>query len=124
MLMHQRRREIAKKIYQRRCETIDNLAKEFGVSRKTVIKDINALRTIEPFYLKKGKDCASVYVLGGGYLERAYMTQEELDVLKQLYIMSIQKCECVLDINQQKTLQRIILDYTSSNNHIEKGDIV
>ena len=50
----ERRYEIMKILCRRRYETIRNLASEFGVSMRTVQRDIEALSRTEPIYTQLG----------------------------------------------------------------------
>lgn len=51
----ERRREMMKILCRRRYETIGKLASEFGVSMRTIQRDIEALSLTEPIYTKAGK---------------------------------------------------------------------
>ena len=61
----ERRYEIMKILCRRRYETIRNLASEFGVSMRTVQRDIESLSRTEPIYTQTGK-------YGGGVFCRLY----------------------------------------------------
>ena len=82
----ERRYEIMKILCRRRYETIRNLASEFGVSMRTVQRDIEALSRTEPIYTQFGKYGGGVYVVEGYSMDRMYMKKQELDVLQKLYI--------------------------------------
>lgn len=107
----ERRYEIMKTLCRRRYETIRNLASEFGVSTRTVQRDIEALSRTEPIYTQFGKYGGGVYVVEGYYIDRIYMTNSELDVLKKLYI-SADKNEALLT-NDEKNLLRLIISQYS-----------
>ena len=59
----ERRYEIMKILCRRRYETIRNLASEFGVSMRTVQRDIESLSRTEPIYTQFGKYGGGVYVV-------------------------------------------------------------
>ena len=61
----ERRYEIMKVLCRRRYATIRDLASEFGVSMRTVQRDIEALSRSEPIYTRFGK-------YGGGVFCRLY----------------------------------------------------
>ena len=82
----ERRYEIMKILCRRRYDTIRNLASEFGVSMRTVQRDIEALSRTEPIYTQFGKYGGGVYVVEGYSMDRMYMKEQELDVLRKLYI--------------------------------------
>ena len=107
----ERRYEIMKILCRRRYETIRNLASEFGVSTRTVQRDIETLSRTEPIYTQCGKYGGGVYVVEGYYIDRIYMTNSELDVLKKLYI-SADKNEALLT-NDEKNLLRLIISQYS-----------
>ena len=107
----ERRYEIMKTLCRRRYETIRNLASEFGVSTRTVQRDIETLSRTEPIYTQCGKYGGGVYIVEGYYINRIYMTDSELDVLKKLYI-SADKNEALLT-NDEKNLLRLIISQYS-----------
>ena len=82
----ERRYEIMKMLCRRRHETIGHLASEFGVSARTIQRDIEILSRTEPIYTQPGKYGGGVYVVEGYRMDRMYMTTTELDVLQKLYI--------------------------------------
>ncbi len=51
----ERRVEIMRILYRRRYEKISNLAQEFGVSERTILRDIESLSITEPIYTQCGK---------------------------------------------------------------------
>jgi predicted DNA-binding transcriptional regulator YafY len=57
----ERRYKIMKTMCRRRYETIRNLASEFGVSMRTIQRDIEVLSETEPIYTKFGKKLRSFY---------------------------------------------------------------
>lgn len=82
----ERRHEIMKILCRRRYETMHNLASELDVSVRTVQRDIEILSITEPIYTKSGKYSGGVYVMEGYSMERMYMTDAELNILRKLYI--------------------------------------
>ena len=107
----ERRYKIMKILCRRRYETIRNLASEFGVSTRTVQRDIETLSRTEPIYTQCGKYGGGVYVVEGYYIDRIYMTDSELDVLKKLYI-SADKNEALLTNDEKNLLRFIISQYS------------
>lgn len=51
----ERRTEMLRVLCRRRCDTVSNLANEFSVSERTVLRDIEVLSLTEPIYTKQGK---------------------------------------------------------------------
>ena len=112
----ERRNEIMKTLCRRRYETISNLASEFGVSERTIRRDIEALSLSEPIYTQTGRHCGGVYVVEGYSMERMYMSQIELDLLHKLLGLADQQASCILSAEEKKLLQSIILQYERPNN--------
>lgn len=75
----ERRYEIMKLLCRRRHETIRNLASEFGVSMRTIQRDIETLSRTEPIYTQFGKYGGGVYIVEGYSLDRMYMNEQELN---------------------------------------------
>ena len=107
----ERRYEIWKILCRRRYETIRNLASEFGVSMRTVQRDIEALSRTEPIYTQCGKYGGGVYVVEGYSMERMYMNESELDVLKKLYIAADGN-DAILTDDEKKRLRLLISKYS------------
>ncbi len=85
----ERRSGIMKILCRRRCEKIHNLALEFGVSDRTIQRDIEALSLTEPIYTQAGRYGGGVYVADEYYIDQMYMSSEEIILLnKILHIMT------------------------------------
>ena len=67
MTTSERRKAIIEALNVRRYEIIDNLAFEFGVSRRTIIYDIERLSFEYPIYTTKGTG-GGVHVMDGAKL--------------------------------------------------------
>ncbi|MBE5922691.1 MAG: DeoR family transcriptional regulator [Lachnospiraceae bacterium] len=63
----ERRNEILRILCRRRHETIDNLASEFGVSYRTIRRDIEILSLTEPIITRYGRYAGGVYIMDGYY---------------------------------------------------------
>ena len=107
----ERRREIMKILCRRQHETMCNLASEFGVSIRTIQRDVEALSLTEPIYTQTGKYNGGVYILEGYSIDRMYMTETEISVLKKLYISS-NKNVLLLTKDEKKILEGIISQYS------------
>ena len=81
----ERRNEILRILCRRKHETIENLASELAVSERTIRRDIDVLSMSYPIYTQTGKYNGGVYAMEGFSMERMYMNDTELDVLKKLY---------------------------------------
>lgn len=112
----ERRTEIMRTLCRRRHETISNLAEEFGVSTRTILRDIEALSVTEPIYTQCGRYGGGVYVIDDYLISRMYMTEKELSVLHKLSICADEKVVCVLSAEENILLKSIISQYTKQKN--------
>lgn len=107
----ERRNEILRILCRRRHETIENLASELAVSKRTIRRDIDVLSMTYPIYTQTGKYNGGVYVMDGFFLERMYMNDTELNVLKKIYIIS-QNDTSLLTKQELSILNSIISTYS------------
>ena len=107
----ERRRELMKTLCKRRHETIRNLASEFGVSMRTIQRDIETLSRTEPLYTQCGKHGGGVYVVEGYSMDRMYMKDSELDLLQKLYIAADEQSSLLTD-SEKGLLRSLILQYS------------
>lgn len=83
----ERRNEILKTLCRRRFETIRNLASEFGVSMRTIQRDIEILSVSNPIYTKSGRYAGGIYVLDTFFMDRMYMSDSEIDVMQKVSLL-------------------------------------
>lgn len=107
----ERRYEIMKILCRHRYETMSNLASELGVSVRTIQRDIEILSRAEPIYTQSGKYGGGVYVAGGYSMERMYMKERELDVLRKLYIAADEQGSLLTD-DEKSLLLSLISQYS------------
>lgn len=105
----ERRNAIMKTLCRRRHETVQNLASEFGVSERTIRRDIEVLSETEPIYTQTGRHAGGVYVVDGYSKDRMYMTDAEMSVLCKLYDSAQ---ATILSKQETELLRRIITNYT------------
>lgn len=108
----ERRNEIMKILCRRRYETISNLANEFGVSRRTILRDIECLSITEPIYTQCGRYGGGVYIMDDYTLANMYMSEKELNVLNKLASFAESKTKCNLEDREYDLLKKIISQYT------------
>ncbi len=106
----ERRSEIMKILCRRRTETIRNLASEFGVSERTIRRDIEVLSLNEPIYTQSGRYGCGVYVAEGYSMTRMYMSDEELTLLHKLSELADK--QSLLNDSEKYVLHSIINSYT------------
>lgn len=102
----ERRNEMMRILCRRRHETINNLASEFGVSERTIRRDIEILSLTEPIYTQTGRYTGGVYVVDNYFMGRMYLSETEVTVLHKLYGITEKKCKCVLKDEELKVLER------------------
>ncbi|MBQ7106800.1 MAG: HTH domain-containing protein [Clostridia bacterium] len=111
----ERRTEIMRVLCRRRHETISNLAEEFGVSTRTILRDIEVLSVMEPIYTQCGR-YGGVFVTDDYSMSRMYMTDKELSVLHKLSKFADEKAVCNLSMEENNLLKFIISQYTKQKN--------
>ena len=85
MNVAERRQAIIEALCVRRKETRENLAYEFGVSKRTIDYDIMALSVLYPIYTTHGPG-GSIRIMDGFFLMRSSVfNQEQLDLLEKLH---------------------------------------
>lgn len=107
----ERRNKILRILCRRRYETVPNLAFEFGVSTRTIRRDIDVLSETYPIYTKAGRQIGGIYILDNYTLERMYMNDEEICVLQKILDFAI-SAETVLTPEETRRLQDIIALYS------------
>lgn len=116
----ERRSEIIRILCRRRHETISNLAEEFGVSTRTILRDIEVLSATEPIYTLCGR-YGGVFVTDDYVMSKMYMTEAELSVLKKLALFADNGSTCILSTNENRILESIISQYTKPDTRKEKN---
>lgn len=111
----ERRSEIIRILCRRKYETIANLADEFGVSRRTISRDIEVLSLKEPIYTQCGRHGGGVYISDKYIMERMYMSEQELSVLHKLMGFVQTKAICELDLDERKIFENLIKQYTKKS---------
>ena len=94
-----RRQQIMEVLSDRRHDTVDNLAAEFGVSRSTIKRDLEVIGCSAPIYTVKG-GAGGVRAMDGWYVGRRYLHQEQEALLTSLMPG--------LQPEQQKIMQNIL----------------
>lgn len=116
----ERRKELLKILCRRRFEQIFNLAMEFGVSERTIRRDIEVLSLTEPIYTQAGRYGGGVYVVDGYSINQLYATESEVSVLKKLYSIAKNQEVCILSQNELNTLNNILENFSKPKNNRKK----
>ncbi len=83
MKANERRQQLLAVLSSRREDTIANLAFEFGVSERTIMRDIDELTLSAPLYTVQGNG-GGVRVADGWYLSKTYLCDEDEEMLRRL----------------------------------------
>jgi len=94
-----RRQMILEALSDRRYETLDGLATEFGVSKMTIRRDIEILGCSAPIYTVQGGG-GGIRVADGWYVGRRYLHKDQEELLRSLLDG--------LQPEQQKTMESIL----------------
>lgn len=108
----ERRAVILKILCRRRHETIKNLAIEFGVSPRTIRRDIEVLSLTEPIYTQQGRYKGGVYVTENFNMDKMYFQNRELEVLHKVLFFAKGNAVCTLSSAEINILSNLIAEYT------------
>ena len=86
MTAYERRYSILIILCRRRRETRENLANEFGVSKRTIEYDILYLSLKYPIYTKQGNG-GGIYIMAGFKLNKPSMNEKQIGLLNKLATM-------------------------------------
>lgn len=75
--------EILEVLCRRRSDTVENLANEFGVSKRTIKYDIEYLSLSYPVYTVQGHG-GGVYIADGYRLGKKYFSQKQSEFLERI----------------------------------------
>lgn len=103
----ERRRMIMRVLCRRGHETIANLASEFGVSQRTIRRDIETLSLSEPVYTQQGR-YGGVYVVSGHRIDQQYMTQLQTQTIEKVIRFAADKQQCVLQDGEIRALMSLL----------------
>lgn len=102
MTATERRQAILEVLCMRRHETRENLAQEFGVSKRTIEYDVLELSIAYPVYTTQGNG-GGIHVVEGFRLDRPRMNDKQTALLKKLLL--------TLSGEDKYTMQEIIRIY-------------
>ena len=85
MRANERRMLILETLCARRQDTMQNLAFEFNVTRRTILADIETLSLSYPIYtIKGGRNSGGVYISEDYYLGKRYLNSEQQALIERL----------------------------------------
>lgn len=108
----ERRLEILKYLCKARKATMPQLAEMFGVSIRTIQRDIYEIEATfhVPLQIKCGKYEGGIYVIGNYSFDRTYMCEEELTLLNKVQSLVKDK----LNDSENAVFSQIIKNYSKS----------
>ena len=104
--------EMMKYLCQVRHATMTELAVKFGVSVRTIKRDIDELGYLIPIKTKFGRYEGGVYVMEGYKWDKAYMSDEDIELLVRIKEMAAVRQNVVLDEDDLQRLERLIVTYS------------
>jgi predicted DNA-binding transcriptional regulator YafY len=87
------------------------LAVKFGVSVRTIKRDIDELGYLIPIKTKFGRYEGGVYVMEDYKWDKAYMSDEDIALLVRIKEIAAVKQNVVLDEDDLQRLERLIVTY-------------
>lgn len=119
METYERRTQIWEKLRVRRKDTIANLANEFGVSKQTIRRDIDALSREHYVYTLPGRYSGGVFV-EENTAHIKYFNETELDVIHKLLYYAENSIVCTLTAEEKNVLNKLIAEHTkpTSRNNV------
>lgn len=112
----ERRKEIMKILCQRRHETVKNLAFEFGVSTRTIRRDIDMLSLTVPIYTQTGRYCGGVYLLEDHLKNQIHMTDKESEIIQKVFHELVKGQNNILTKKELEIFRSIVKKYTKQIN--------
>ena len=83
MTAAERRQAILEVLCVRRHDTRENLAFEFGVSKRTIEYDVLELSLTYPIYTTQGNG-GGIHVVDGFYLDKPHLNEKEVALLSKI----------------------------------------
>ena len=97
---------------RRRHETITNLASEFGVSERTIRRDVETLSLTEPIYTQTGRYGGGVYVVEGYSINQLYLSESEISLLEKVCNFAEKQGKHAFSADELKRLRQIVSTYS------------
>ena len=106
---------------RRRHDKIRNLAAEFGISERTVRRDIEILSLTEPIRTETGRYCGGVYVLDSYYKRKKYLSESQISALRRVLDQTYRRGSVVLSECEISSIREILSDFTKPVNGRGEG---
>lgn len=99
-------------ICRARYATMSELANMFGVSTRTIKRDIDELGYLIPIETRSGRYEGGVYVMDNYRWDKVYMSDEEIELLTKIKMIGFESEKLILEDFELKTLESIITTYS------------
>lgn len=119
MSASERQMKILRILHRRKHETIDNLAKELGVCKRTIIRDIEELSVDEPIYTQAGRYYGGVYIDTTYSMSKMYFEESDRLLIGKIIADTENNTYCTLNEDELKQLKRLLADYSKPKNKEE-----
>lgn len=80
----ERRQRLLEVLCERRHDTAENLAFEFGVTERTIRNDALELSLSYPVYTQSGRHDGGIHIADDYYLGKQYLSEEQRNVIENL----------------------------------------
>ena len=117
----ERRRMIMRVLCRRGHETIANLACEFGVSQRTIRRDIETLSLSEPVYTQQGRYGGGVYVVSGHRIDQQYMSLLQTQTVEKVIRFAIHGQQCSLQDEELGALRALLETFSLPHTKEERN---
>lgn len=115
--MTERHMALMRILCRRRHETISNLAAEFGVSERTIRRDVETLGLTEPIYTQQGRYGGGVYVTDNYHMDSLYLGEAETALLNKILRHAQSGRVCTLTSEDVCIIEKILTEHTKPQKH-------
>lgn len=112
MTTTERRLKLIEVLALRRYDTMGNLAFEFGVSTRTIQRDLLEINDTIPIECKPGRYDGGIYVMEGFSAQRSYMNDQEIQLLKKLREFAVEYQNKLFSQDEILLLSKILYKYS------------
>lgn len=120
MKQSERRDELKRLLFLRRYDTMNNLAKELGVSTRTIRRDLVSLCLSEAIYTVPGRYTGGVYVLENFNPNFKRFNEKEIKVLTKIICYLEREKVTIFSEEEIITLKILLQTYTKFKKEGEK----
>lgn len=117
-----RRQSILRLLYRRGNMTLEELAEEFGVSRRTIRRDIEILSLTEPIYTQTGRYGGGVFISQDHMPTNMYIIESEAKIIGKMISCAENGVICDLAPEEIEVINKLIDDYSEKEKQRLKND--